>query len=85
MSKKIFTIDRIEKNLAVLLLREDEAVQIDVSLSKLPEDIEEGTIIELELDMKGKVVSSKSLVQETNQARNNAQELLNKIVGKNNN
>ena len=82
MSKKIFTIDRFEKNIAVLLLRDNESFQIDLCLSELPENIEVGTIVELEIDNEGKVLSSNVLSNQTSKARQNAQELLNKIIGK---
>ena len=39
------TIDRIEGNIAVLILEEDEAVRINLPLSFLPEGCREGDIL----------------------------------------
>ena len=42
-------IDRIEEDLAVILLGEDEDYQIELPCSMLPEDLHEGMYIKLDI------------------------------------
>ena len=83
MEAKIYTIDRFEKDLAVLLLRTDETVQVDVPRNQLPDRIEVGSILEVEFTGDGSVLFANVLEDETSTAKNNAQELLNKLANKN--
>ncbi|UHA61511.1 DUF3006 domain-containing protein [Metabacillus litoralis] len=83
MEAKVYTIDRFEKDLAVLLLRTDETVQVDVPRNQLPDRIEVGSILEVEFTGDGSVLSANVLEDETSTAKNNAQELLNKLANKN--
>jgi len=80
---KVYTIDRFEKDLAVLLLRADETVQVDVPRKQLPESIEVGSILKVEFTSDGSVLFANVLEDETSTAKNNAQELLNKLANKN--
>jgi Protein of unknown function (DUF3006) len=41
------TLDRIEENIAVLLVRNDEAIKIDVPLILLPSGSKEGDIMDI--------------------------------------
>lgn len=83
MEAKVYTIDRFEKDLAVLLLRADETVQVDVPRKQLPESIEVGSILKVEFTSDGSVLFANVLEDETSTAKNNAQELLNKLANKN--
>ncbi len=56
MSCHKYTIDRIEENLAILLLRQDETVRYDIPLEQLPPEVTEGDIL-LACIEKGKVIS----------------------------
>ncbi len=51
-----YTVDRIEEDLAVLLLRRDETVRYDIPLEQLPPGITEGDIL-LACIEEGNVVS----------------------------
>jgi len=44
------TVDRIEKNLAVLLIRPKEDERINWPLKFLPDDIKEGDILDIKID-----------------------------------
>ncbi|MFC2947696.1 DUF3006 domain-containing protein [Virgibacillus sediminis] len=69
----IFTIDRIEGNKAVLLLRDDERQEKDVPLSRLPMGVKQG-------DMVQKTENGFILLEEeTKAARQKAQDLLDKL------
>ena len=72
MGRKICTIDRFEKEWAVLLLREDETVLVDVLRSEVPEGLEIGSLLEAELDSKGHVLFCRVLEEETEIVRQNA-------------
>lgn len=82
MEAKVYTIDRFEKDLAVLLLRTDETVQVDVPRKQLPESIEVGSILEIKFANDGHVLFVKMLEEQTNSVQENAQALLNKLANK---
>ncbi|WP_421381726.1 DUF3006 domain-containing protein [Bacillus salacetis] len=81
-SRNKYTLDRFEGSLAVLLLRKDESVQLDVSKEKLPEHVKEGDIIELEQSEDGSIVNAVILEDETNEAKKKAENLLKKLLNK---
>ncbi|WP_169908098.1 DUF3006 domain-containing protein [Metabacillus halosaccharovorans] len=83
MRRKIYTIDRFEKDLAVLLLREDETVQVNVLRSELPKGLEIGSLLEAEIDSEGHVLLYRVLDNETAIVRQSVRKLLDKIVRKN--
>lgn len=76
-----YTIDRFEKNLVVLLLREDESIEILLDKVNLP-DVKEGDIVQVDFDKDGKMKSHTVLFEETNKAKQQAKELLNKLIDK---
>lgn len=78
-----YTIDRFEGNKAVLLLRKDESVQMDVPRNQLPEEVVEGDILEMVFDSDMNIVKVNILVEETKSARKQASDLLKKIIEKN--
>lgn len=79
-----YVIDRFEGDFAVLLLKEDESIQIDVSKDQLPETIKEGDILELQLSAENEIINVRLLEEETNSAKKRAEDLLQKILNKNN-
>jgi hypothetical protein len=68
------TLDRIEENIAVLLVREDEKIRINIPLAFLPEGSREGDILDI------KIVRD---VQETEAAKERVTNLLEELQKKN--
>lgn len=68
------TLDRIEDSTAVLLLRYDESIKIDIPLYLLPQESKEGDILNLSIDKD---------VQETEDAKERVSALLEKLKNKN--
>ncbi|MGE8080439.1 DUF3006 domain-containing protein [Peribacillus loiseleuriae] len=79
-----YVIDRIEGDFAVLLLKEDESIQIDVSKDQLPTTIKEGDILDLQLSAGNEIINVRLRKEETNAAQKRAEDLLQKILNKNN-
>ncbi|WP_453992083.1 DUF3006 domain-containing protein [Bacillus nitroreducens] len=77
-----YTVDRFEGNLAVLLLRQNEEVQIEIAKKNLPSELQEGDIINLELNDDGSVAFVEILQEETIRLRRTAEDLLNKLKNK---
>lgn len=78
-----YTIDRFEGDLAILLLREDETVQVDVHRKQLPSDITQGDIISVDFHEDRTVKYAAILKDETSAVRKKADDLLQKILNKN--
>ncbi|WP_349407922.1 DUF3006 domain-containing protein [Pseudalkalibacillus sp. SCS-8] len=76
-----YTVDRFEGDLAVLLDRSDETKQKDVPLHYLPKDVKVGDIVEEKLLINGKP-SYQILKEETDEAMEKAENLLNKLKKK---
>ncbi|AGF98391.1 hypothetical protein MmTuc01_3134 [Methanosarcina mazei Tuc01] len=68
------TLDRIEGCTAVLLLRDDESIKIDVPLFLLPQESKEGDILNISIERD---------VQETEAAKERVSALLEKLKNKN--
>lgn len=68
------TLDRIEDCTAVLLLRDDESIKIDVPLFLLPRESKEGDILNISIERD---------VQETEAAKERVSALLEKLKNKN--
>ncbi|AAM32753.1 DUF3006 domain-containing protein [Methanosarcina mazei] len=68
------TLDRIEDCTAVLLLRDDESIKIDVPLFLLPRESKEGDILNVSIERD---------VQETEAAKERVSALLEKLKNKN--
>ncbi len=68
------TLDRIEENIAVLLVRDEESVRINIPLCLLPPESREGDILEIAIT-KDK--------QETEDAKERVSSLLEKLKKKN--
>jgi hypothetical protein len=82
VNTKKYTLDRFEADKAVLLLRSNEAEELIIEKEKvLPAD--EGDILKVSFTGRGEFYSSKVLVEETKQAREKANELLKKLLNKN--
>jgi hypothetical protein len=68
------TLDRIEEGAAVLLVRDEESVKINIPLFLLPPESKEGDILDITIDRD---------VQETEDAKERVSSLLEKLKGKN--
>jgi hypothetical protein len=79
-----YTVDRFEGKLAILLLRGDESIEINVNRNNLPVEVKEGDILELAVLEDGSVSNPKILAEETKDARKKAENLLKRILDKNN-
>jgi hypothetical protein len=67
------TLDRIEGSTAVLLLRDNESIKIDLPLFLLPLESKEGDILNISIDRD---------VQETEAAKEKVSSLLEKLKNK---
>ncbi|WP_442596811.1 DUF3006 domain-containing protein [Neobacillus sp. D3-1R] len=75
----IYTIDRFEGEVAVLLLRSDETMELNVPRTILPDEVTKGSI--LQVDVKnGKIKSVTYLKEETEKVRRKNKELLQKLI-----
>lgn len=68
------TLDRIEEGTAVLLIRDDETVKINIPLFLLPECSKEGDVLDITITKD---------VQETADAKKRVSSLLEKLKSKN--
>lgn len=68
------TLDRIEGSTAVLLLRDNESIKIDLPLFLLPLESKEGDILNISIDRD---------VQETETSKERVSALLEKLKNKN--
>lgn len=82
---KKYTVDRIEDGIAVLLLREDEAIERNVPASHLPLNVKEGDIVKASIKADGNIDEIQILKDETSTALNKAESLLKKLKNKNKN
>jgi hypothetical protein len=81
VNTRIYTLDRFEGGKAVFLLRSDEKKELVVDKEKITPS-NEGDIIEITFNEEGEIRSSKVLEKETKEAKNKANELLNKLRNK---
>ncbi|MBU8907628.1 DUF3006 domain-containing protein [Desertibacillus haloalkaliphilus] len=82
MSK--YTVDLIEAEIATLLLRSDETVVKEVPTHQLPPNLKEGDIIEISFAADGTTVLQAAILEnDTKQAKQKADALLQKILAKN--
>jgi hypothetical protein len=68
------TLDRIEEEIAVLLVRDNEAIKINIPLFLLPPESKEGDILDITIAKK---------VKETEDAKERVSSLLEKLKNKN--
>lgn len=68
------TLDRIEGGIAVLLVRDEETIKIKIPLFLLPAESREGDILDITIDIDA---------QETEDAKERASSLLEKLKNKN--
>jgi hypothetical protein len=68
------TLDRIEDGMAVLLVRNDETVRIDIPMCLMPEDCREGDIVDIEITRDR---------ESTEEARDRVASLIEKLKKKN--
>jgi len=50
MTRFKVSLDRVEEGIAVLLVRDDESIKIDIPLSLLPPNSKEGDILDINID-----------------------------------
>ena len=50
MTRFKVSLDRVEEDIAVLLVRDDESIKIDIPLSLLPPNSKEGDILDINID-----------------------------------
>jgi hypothetical protein len=77
-----YTVDRFEGKLAVLLFRENESIELLAPLKILPDSIEEGSILQIDI-IAGNIKSVVYLKEETAAIRKQNVELLQELVKKN--
>jgi hypothetical protein len=70
------TLDRIEENIAVLLVRDEEKIKINIPFFLLPEGTREGEILDITISRTKK---------ETEEAKKRVSTLLEKLQNKNRN
>jgi S-adenosylmethionine synthetase len=68
------TLDRIEEDIAVLLVRDEEKIKINIPFFLLPEGSKEGDILDITIDKD---------IQETEAAKERVSSLLEKLKNKN--
>lgn len=78
-----YTVDRFEGEFAVLLLSSDESVQKDVPKEQLPDNVQEGDIVEVSFNEDGTVKEAMIKREETISRKEKAQSLLEKLKNKN--
>ncbi|ERN54334.1 DUF3006 domain-containing protein [Alkalihalophilus marmarensis] len=79
-----YIVDRIvDGQIAVLLLKDNEAVQRDINVTELPSHISEGDMLEVSFSEEGKIIEANLLKAETEDALNKAKSLLEKLKNKN--
>lgn len=78
-----YTVDRFEGEFAVLLLSSDESVQKDVPKEQLPDNVQEGDIVEVSFNEDGTVKEAMIKREETISRKEKAQSLLEKLKSKN--
>ncbi|MCM3576472.1 DUF3006 domain-containing protein [Mesobacillus subterraneus] len=77
-----YTLDRFEKEMAVLLFRDDETKEILLSRESLPSNAAEGDILFVEFTQNGSVQRINLLEEETEAARQKVENLLYKLKRK---
>ncbi|WML48409.1 DUF3006 domain-containing protein [Neobacillus sp. PS3-34] len=79
MKSNKFTVDRFEEEKAVLLQRDDETIEKIVAKKLLGTSVSEGDILLITFSDNGNVEKSELLKEETEQAREQANKLLEKL------
>ncbi|WP_410510112.1 DUF3006 domain-containing protein [Methanosarcina hadiensis] len=74
MENMLTTLDRIEEDTAVLLVRDEESVKINIPLFLLPAESKEGDVLDITIDRD---------VHETEDTKERVSSLLEKLKNKN--
>ncbi len=77
-----YTLDRFEKEMAVLLFRDDETREVLLTKESLPSNATEGDILFIEFNEDNSVQQIKLLEEKTEDARQKVEDLLNKLKRK---
>jgi len=77
-----YTVDRFDEGFAVLLLKTNENIQLKIPQEQLSSNVNEGDILEIELDEMGRIINFKVLEEETKDMKDKVEELINKLKNK---
>ncbi|MFT4415334.1 DUF3006 domain-containing protein [Fredinandcohnia humi] len=78
-----YTLDRFEGDIAVLLFREDESFEVEIQRTQLAPKAKEGDILRMEFNKDGILSGVQILQDETDKARKQANDLLERLKRKN--
>ena len=74
--KKQYTVDEInDKKIAVLLVRENESIKIDIPLKDIPIKVKEGDIVNIEFE-DNKIIFAEVDIEATKKAREEVKVIL---------
>lgn len=79
----VYTIDRFEGDVAVLLERGNETVQHDIPIAQLPPTVQQGDIVDIEFTEDDRIRKLIILNEQTLSAKQRAEELLQKLIERN--
>jgi len=77
-----YTVDRFDEGLAILLLKSNENIQLKIPQEQLGSTVNEGDILEIELDEMERIIKFKILEVETKEMKEKVEELINKLKNK---
>jgi hypothetical protein len=83
MQSSKYTLDRFEGDLAVLLLREDESIEVDIPKARLSGMLNKGDIIDIRFHPDGTIEKAILLKEETEKAKMEVNKVLREILQKN--
>ena len=79
----LYTIDRFEGDVAVILERGNESVQRDIPVAQLPSIVQQGDVMDIEFTEDNVVRKAIILNEQTLSAKQRAEELLQKLIERN--
>ncbi|HYK72418.1 MAG TPA: DUF3006 domain-containing protein [Pseudoneobacillus sp.] len=75
-----YTIDRFEGNLAVLLFRKNETIEVTIQKGQLPVEAKIGDIVGIKIQPDGSLMKVEILEEETEKTKEVAKRLLKEIL-----
>lgn len=75
-----YTIERFEGNLAVLLFRKNETIEVTIQKGQLPVKAKIGDIVGIELQPDGSLIKAEILEEETQETKEVAKRILKEIL-----
>lgn len=82
MNSNKYTVDRFEGDLAVLLQKADESVELNALKDSLPKDVSEGDLLEITFTDDGAISTVTILEEETNEIKETVSNLIEKLKNK---